>query len=419
LISFSNLLESAIEAMIGVAQMSTSEIVEIVGLGLATLAVLFAYPGFHTERRTRQFLQGIKTLQTQRGVLNARALSEAPDTWKCHDIPLLTRSSWIPEKPIDLDEIAISPWRGELERVTTSHPRRRGERAFRPLNLRTGTGYSAALRERADKNNIWDGAIYALSDVDMENLNLRFSVDGYFAYLDTSEVLAYEAAQRLSIGRSRVLAGGLRRQLKDPFDFSNRTASLGVNTLTLRNKNGQLTFFLHQRESNLIASDSQLIGAVPAGEFTPSDRTQDSLRSDFSLWRNIMREYAEEFLDEEEARGKGGTWIDYDRSSPYVELTKARSRSRLRVWFMGIGLDPLTWKPELLTVSVINAREFDIIFSNMVSENSEGLLLQGHAKIGLPFEMGTVARYLSAPDVAPSAKSLLQLAWTHRALLQT
>jgi hypothetical protein len=52
------------------------------------------------------------------------------------------------------------------------------------------------------------------------------------------------------------------------------------------------------------------IHVIPAGEFTPSDVGLQAQSEDFDLWRNIMREYAEEFLDVEEAYSRGGHTIE-------------------------------------------------------------------------------------------------------------
>jgi hypothetical protein len=130
-----------------------------------------------------------------------------------------------------------------------------------------------------------------------------------------------------------------------------------------------------------------------------------------------MREYAEEFLGAEDAQGKGGTWIDYKEDFPYRDLNIARADRRLHVYILGLGFDPLVWKPELLTVCVIEAQAFDRIFSSMVSENEEGLILKGRGSLGLPFEPATIERYCSAADISPNAKACLQLAWKHRAIL--
>jgi hypothetical protein len=49
---------------------------------------------------------------------------------------------------------------------------------------------------------------------------------------------------------------------------------------------------------------------MPAGVFQPSSVTQAAQAADFELWRNILREYSEEFLGNSEHDGDGAQ-IDY------------------------------------------------------------------------------------------------------------
>ena len=62
---------------------------------------------------------------------------------------------------------------------------------------------------------------------------------------------------------------------------------------------------MHRRDKDNVTEAPEVMHVVPAGEFTPSDIGLQAVRRDFDLWRNIVREYVEEFLDVEEAYGKG------------------------------------------------------------------------------------------------------------------
>ena len=48
------------------------------------------------------------------------------------------------------------------------------------------------------------------------------------------------------------------------------------------------------------------------------------------------------------------------------------------MWYLGVGLDPLTLAGEILTVLVIDAEVFDEIFANVVAWNSEGDIVFGN-----------------------------------------
>jgi len=208
-----------------------------------------------------------------------------------------------------------------------------------------------------------------------------------------------------------------RRALKDPFDLWSRSTSLGVLVLTIRRGRDSAGFYMHARDGGRVVVASELMHVIPAGEFTPSDRTYESLRRDFDIWSTIMREYAEEFLNMEEAYGHGGEWLDYHKKFPYRQLNEARQEGQLTVQVLGLGLDPLTWKPELLTVCIIDDAVFDVIFQDMVRKGSEGTLIVGPEGHGLPFDEETVNLYANNPNTRRGASACLILAWEHRKLL--
>lgn len=166
-----------------------------------------------------------------------------------------------------------------------------------------------------------------------------------------------------------------------------------------------------------MVNNAGLLGLIPAGEFAPSDVSSEAFVNDLDIWRNIMREFAEELLGADDAQGQGGRWIDYGAISPYQDLERARSNGKLRIKVLGLGIDPLVWKPELLTVCLIDSEEFDAIFAPVPTRNEEGTILMGNGRDGLPFTARTVARYCAEGSISPNAKATLQLAWRFRAEL--
>jgi agmatine/peptidylarginine deiminase len=61
-------------------------------------------------------------------------------------------------------------------------------------------------------------------------------------------------------------------------------------------------------------------GVVPGGEFQPHNDILPVWRTDLDLWRNVMREYAEEFLGFQESMGRGGAIINYENDEPYRQF---------------------------------------------------------------------------------------------------
>ncbi|MEU4116495.1 hypothetical protein AB0F71_18630 [Kitasatospora sp. NPDC028055] len=124
------------------------------------------------------------------------------------------------------------------------------------------------------------------------------------------------------------------------------------------------------------------------------------------MWRAIVRELSEELLGSSEDYGSGIRPIDYYAWPFNQALSAARAAGTLRVYWLGLGMDPLTLVTDMLTVAVFDAELFDETFARIASTNEEGHRVQledgtGHA-VGIPFTAGA---------------ALLQLAWQHRDVL--
>jgi hypothetical protein len=70
-------------------------------------------------------------------------------------------------------------------------------------------------------------------------------------------------------------------------------------------------------------------------------------------------------------------------------MDAARRSGRVRVWCLGVGLDPLTLWGEILTVAVFDDEVFDELFSGLVVANDEGMVVTlgtpGRPAHGVPF----------------------------------
>jgi hypothetical protein len=337
------------------------------------------------------------------------------------ELPLLTRPGWVSDRPLPLDAVALS-LRGARPDESIEAARDKAQRYWPSRPGGRITSYSTAIQEFARPALWFNGLSYRLMEIHVlptdptPRLELQFSEACYFDGLDTSEPLAYETALRHMFGRHNPMNGPYRRWLADPFDLSRRCAIPGVNVLTLRFSRDTASFFLHIRDPTHVAS-MNTTHVIPAGEFQPHANVLTIVRKDLDLWRAIVREYAEEFLGVPDAAGGGGGIIDFDRDEPYVHLSQARRRGQVSVFFLGIGLDPLAWKPEICVACVWVAETFDRIFCSMISHNDEGELVVGQQNRGLEFTADNVLRYAAHPGTDPAAAACLRLAWRWRSEL--
>lgn len=392
----------------------TGAVVAVIGMVVS----LIYYRGRRRENHVQEFGEVRAIVREQQDRLSEDAWKLAKEDWKSYPVPVLTQPGWILPRPADLSQLKIrwsvpptSPDRSKANADQASH--------LFPGRSRGHLRYSEALESLEQrKERLFNGPIYRPVEViaDSSGLELAFMRGRYFDFLDTTEVLAYEAALfNRKNDTDGMWVGSYRRSLADPFDFWNRSNSLGILVLTVRRAPDFVGFYIHRRKSDYVIVASKMLHVVPAGEFAPSDLGLESWDRDFDIWHTIMREYAEEFLGSEEVIKQQGETLDYENDFPYKQLNEARRLGLATVHVLGLGLDPLAWKPELLTVCVIEAPIFDsIIAKNMKGDGPEGEIISGISRRGIPFNEKNVNEYAGEPAMRRGACACLRLAWEHR-----
>ena len=106
---------------------------------------------------------------------------------------------------------------------------------------------------------------------------------------------------------------------------------------------------------------------------------------------------SEELLGSDENYHSDVRPIDYERWPFYAALKAARQAGTLRLYWLGLGIDPLTLVADMLTVAVFDAPLFDRTFTRLVTANDEGHFLtdgrSDRSTIGFPFNSATVERF--------------------------
>ena len=240
----------------------------------------------------------------------------------------------------------------------------------------------------------------------------------YFDMIDVGEALAHEIALA-SIDRDGNLRADrctwkrlpFRRLVGDPFDLEAYPLMLSISTLTIRRSRAGATFLLLRRGAGKVAIAGGMLSVMPTGVFQPAPESPD-----FDLWRNMMREYSEEFLGNPEHNGNGDP-IDYANEEPFRTLDAARGAGKIRVYCLGAGIDALNFVGDLFTVAVFDADVFDEVFDDLVELNDEGAVTSGPGRQQFTFEHSTIHDLLTTEPMAPSGAACLNLAWEHRASL--
>lgn len=327
----------------------------------------------------------------------------------------ISHPSWIPNQPIPLEKVVL-----DLS-VDYPAPAVTGEEkesaAVRPLATadKRYARYSHAIRDLAAPRLFENRLCFRLVGVDWATpvVQFQFGVMGFFDSMDTNEALAHEMAlahvdSSGEISRASWRRLTFRKLIGDPFDLNQRPLMGAIGTLTIRGGESPC-MVLHHRDGSRVAGGGSMVHLLPAGIFQPSSVLPESVANDFSIWRNIQREYAEELLGKPEYDGSGQP-IDYANLEPFASMDRARLSGKMRLYCLGMTLDALTLSGDLLTVAVIDPDLYDEMFREAVDVNDEGAV----AAKALPFEENTIRRLSESGQVSPGASAAIHLAWRHR-----
>ena len=375
------------------------------------------------EASQREWLQARRQLDRHRPELTREVSKLYPADVRLGSTGVLMPPAWRLRTPIDLASVELV-WHGETPppRVTGQHEE---TRTLRPLSAenRHYTRYHRAMRDLNRPKLFENRLCYRLLSVDAPstnrvNLDLTLGNMCYFDMIDVGEALAHELALATIDHRGDVAPGPItgenlpfRRLVRDPFALATYPLMLSVSTLTVRRSSAGATFLLLRRNPAKVAIAGGMLSVFPTGVFQPASVTPAPTSPDFNLWRNVMREYSEEYLGNPEHDGDGPP-IDYE-TEPFRSLDRALRTGKLRVLCLGVGIDALNYVGDVFTVAIFDADVFDAIFGKMVEENDEGDV----DRQIFVFDASTIERLLREEPFAPSGAACLQLAWEHRASL--
>ena len=352
-------------------------------------------------------------LREHRHALAVDAAGDYPAERRVAGTPLLAAPEWQLAEPVPLHDI-------ELEFIPRPPPAEAGPalgEVMAPLLPERPDGtryrcYSDALRDLAAPAVFENRPTYRLTEADLGKGRLAFTRGRYFDGVDTGEAAAHEyAAARLGAWDEPRRAG-LRARIADPCDLGRRPVNLAITTLTLRFEaaTGRASFLLHWRDPAKVGHAGGMYQVIPVGIFQPSGEASWHEREDFSLWRCMLREFDEELRGTPEEYGAGP--VDYD-SWPFARhMAAALDRGQVRVWCLGLGVDPLTYATDLLTVAVIDSRVFDELFRLDPRGNAEGSVLAARE-----FAAHVIDRIVTSEPVQAAGAAVLRLAWRHREIL--
>ena len=374
------------------------------------------------------------SLNRDRYELAVRAAADYPPDLRVAGTPLLAPRAWRLPAPVPLDGVRLEfrpdALRPDVPDLTALAPYALPERADGSRYRR----YSDVVAALAPPAIFENRSTYRLVEADLAGEagpRLVFGRGRFFDGIDTGGAASHEyAAAQLGevtgvvTGSPEAGAGAgvrgaqarcaYRVALGGPTSLTRRSAPMATSALTLRydRSAGTATFPLHYRHPGQVSHAGGLYQVIPVGVFQPSGEAPWNEANDFSLWRGLLREYAEELLGADEDHGSERAPIDYAAWPLAKAMTDGLADGRVRAWCLGLGADPLTFALDLLAAVVIDAPLYDDLFGETVDANAEGRVIKPRR-----LDDPSVTKLLRYTPLQAAAAALLALALAHRTTL--
>ena len=269
------------------------------------------------------------------------------------DHPLIGLEGWFPDNLVTLGSavklhVPDEKRDGDYNKVGNLYTEKDAD-AIKP---RRDLPFSYNSRIYLNKN-IFNNRIFIVENIEKNwRVGIDFTVvrSTYDKFYDTCELIAHLSAYRLDMKPKA-------KRTIDLLDYHDRAIGIGVCTLTVIRFPQEQIFFLVHHRSDKVGEAPGTVSMVPAGSFAPTGE-YDEPNSDNapngvppSLADNVFREFEEELLGLPEVEHP----LFYKPICDYREhaiLKKAFNEDRL--YYLGMGFDPVTTKMEMVTMLVID-----------------------------------------------------------------
>jgi hypothetical protein len=309
--------------------------------------------------------------------------------------PLIVKKGWIPERPVNIDKIKLGTEYDRSPELIVTKP-----------ELGNYKTYSQAIEKLDKPDNFRNDPQYRLLKVEKDKLTFSSAEYHYFDKIDNGEYLVYEFAESIEFNQGKPnyhkIASGIS-------DLNELKILAGISTLFLLVSDDQVRFLMGQRKKK-VGSAEGTFHVIPAGEFQPSSQAVNAFESDLVLWRNIMRESAEEILGKKECDGSSGIPYNYNEE-PFISLDKGKDSGAIQVFYLGFGLDPLSFQGEILTCALFKEELFNQIYKLPPrNKNKESLIDNDDDRWGREFNKDAISLY-NKRNTLTTAKTLLKIAF--------
>lgn len=381
-------------------------------LGLITVSIPNLYKVFVVDRKKAKvdtFLRNEKLVNMERH--NNTLICMKKYSKKYHDIiekenftvaSLLVHKDWIPNKLregkelISLDEIKLNIV-SQTKKIKIPHFSFLPEKKCTYIDNLIKYKYA---NEEYDKT-LFNGPLYCARKIYLDQddrVNIDIYRSDYYNFMNTCKVLEIEMIYNRH---------GKYRHNIDLFALENRYCGIGVNCLTIIKdlKDDNNVYFLFHERSSKVAESPGLIHAVPAGSLQPTCKISgtnflvDANEFDKQLANTVLREYFEELLSIEGMEELGSAKLMLSNEE-YIKLKK-----NSRIYYMGIGLEPLNTKVEILA-TMIHSFHGEYTYDKIEELFKHKKNFEGDVKIK-KFTKSMLEQFISDRHLTPSFRELL------------
>ncbi|MBF2089820.1 MAG: CHAT domain-containing protein [Synechococcales cyanobacterium K44_A2020_017] len=291
-----------------------------------------------------------------------------------HKISVLSKSDFLPIEPMDLTKLDNFLCWADKSNGLSENPDEycfREEGLFKPA----WCDIASILKSNPD-SKLYNGFLYRVLEISSQKF--LFSPGRYYDFLNTCEYLSYELASAIADNQfiydvvaehreqdfckvANLLLENENllpmRSLSHPFDFASRCTAFGTCALVVIKRSRKEPQFILNMRSNKLSETPGLKHIIPAGTFQPNFQDDRFHEQEFSFVENIIREFTEELLDDENLRGDSSSTLRF--TDMYGERGKAFRREvvedrNVELLYLGMVIDPINLKPEILTVLMIH-----------------------------------------------------------------
>jgi len=267
-------------------------------------------------------------------------------------------------------------------------------------------GFRSRVSEEISSDKLRNDYCYRLI-----SSKLTFCPCQYFEYMDSCENIGLKTVSALleygiNAGKTAKIEDIFPNGRLEPFELTNRYCAVGINTLFILINARDSIMFLHNRHENVEAEHT--IHVIPSGTFQPLHERDGFHINDFSLSANILREFGEEFLSDNDLMTPKPYKVVLDERPGLRELKRMYDLGMLKIYYGGFGLDSLTLKPEIMTIAVCNKKDWISFIKKWKNiTNTEGEVFQAE------FSLESIDQISKDLNLLPAGRGCLSLAKKH------